>query len=394
MVREAGSTRPKGELEAQVAAIECYEASALPGLPYGELLPTTQPRLSMSRQIPVGVVSVIAPFNFPLVLSIRSVAPALALGNAVLLKPDTRTAVCGGVVLAAVFAEAGLPPGLLHVLPGDAEVAEATVTNQAVRVVSFTGSTRAGRSVGALAAKHLTRCHLELGGNNALVVLDDADLEAAASCGAWGNFLHQGQICMAVGRHLVHESLYEDYVSLLAKKAQRLPVGDGTRADVALGPIIDSRQLDRIHKLVTESVAGGARLVAGGEHDGPFYQPTVLADCDDTTPAYMEEVFGPVACARPFATDDEVVALVNDDDHGLSLGIVTGDPARGLALAARMPTGLIHINDQTVNDDPNAPFGGFAASGYGRFGGARANIDAFTETQWVTTRSEPARYPF
>jgi benzaldehyde dehydrogenase (NAD) len=394
IVRESGATGPKGDLEAQVASVECFEAAALPGMPYGELLPTTQPRLSFSRQVPVGVVSVIAPFNFPLILSIRSVAPALALGNAVLLKPDLRTGMSGGVVLARVFQEAGLPPGLLHLLPGGVDVAEATITAPPVRVVSFTGSTRAGRSVGALAAQQLTRCHLELGGNNALVVLDDADVAAAASCGAWGSFLHQGQICMAVGRHLVHESIYPEYVAKLAAKAEALPAGNGTRSDVALGPIIDESQLKRVQKLVRESIAAGARLVAGGVSTGPFFPATVLADCTDMTPAYAEEIFGPVACVRSFRTDDEAVALASAGDYGLSLGIITADSARGLAFADRVPTGLIHINDQTVNDDPNAPFGGFGASGYGRFGGARANIDAFTETQWLTVRSQPAQYPF
>ena len=192
-----------------MATEEIYEAATLPSRPYGELLPTESPHLSWAERVPVGVVGVISPFNFPQILAIRSVAPALALGNAVVLKPDPRTAVCGGVVLARVFEEAGLPEGLLHVLPGGADAGEALITDPLVRVISFTGSTAVGRHVGALAGQHLKRVHLELGGNSALIVLDDADVDAAASAGAWGSFLHQGQICMTTGRHLVQDSVYD-----------------------------------------------------------------------------------------------------------------------------------------------------------------------------------------
>jgi len=268
LVREAGSVRAKAAVETDTAAQECYEAGALASHPNGEVVPSAFPRLSLIRRRPVGVVGVIAPFNFPLILAIRSVAPALALGNAVVLKPDTRTAVSGAVSIARVFEEAGLPDGLLHVLPGDVSTGEAVVAHPRVSVVSFTGSTAAGRRVGELAARHLKRAHLELGGNSALIVLDDADLELAASAGAWGSFLHQGQICMATGRHLVHESLVEGYLDLLASKAEHLPVGDPATAEVALGPIIDERQRDKIHDLVVGSVAAGARLVAGGTYDG------------------------------------------------------------------------------------------------------------------------------
>lgn len=396
-MREAGSTRPKAALEVDVSVAECMEAAALPGAPQGELLPSLQQRLSMTRQVPVGVVGVISPFNFPQILSMRSIAPAIALGNAVLLKPDPRTSVCGGVALARIFEEAGLPPGVLQMLPGYAETGAAIIKHPRVRVVSFTGSTAAGRKVGALASEHLTRAHLELGGNSALIVRADADVEAAASCGAWGNFLHQGQICMAVGRHLVHESLYEHYVDLLAKKAEQLPVGDPMDPpgnEVALGPIIDDSQLRHVAGLVERSSAAGARVVAGGTHTGRFFKPTVLADCGPGVPAWDEEVFGPVAAVRSFRTDDEAVERATETEYALSLGILTADTAAGMELAQRIPSGMVHINDQTVNDEPNAPFGGLAASGFGRVGGARANIDAFTETQWLTLRGQTAQYPF
>jgi benzaldehyde dehydrogenase (NAD) len=393
-IREGGKIGPAAQFETHVATEEVYEAATLPSRPYGELLPSESPHLSWAERVPVGVVGVIAPFNFPQILAIRSVAPALALGNAVVLKPDPRTAVCGGVVLARVFEEAGLPEGLLHVLPGGPDTGEALITDPLVRVISFTGSTAAGRRVGALAGQHLKRVHLELGGNSALIVLDDADLDKAASAGAWGSFLHQGQICMTTGRHLVHEAVYDDYVARLAGKADHLPVGNPATGQVALGPIIDERQRDKIHALVTASVDAGARLAAGGTYEGLFYQPTVLADVEPAMPAYASEVFGPVAPVIRFSTADEAAKLAADTEYGLSLGILTGDVMRGLDLARRIPTGIVHINDQTVDDAPNTPFGGIFASGTGaRFGGT-ANLDAFTETRWVTVRGEIAPYPF
>jgi benzaldehyde dehydrogenase (NAD) len=394
LVRESGSVPGKADFELHVAAQECYEAAALASRPAGHVLPTEAPRLSYTRRVPVGVVGVISPFNAPLILSIRSVAPALALGNAVVLKPDPRTAVCGGLSLAAVFAAAGLPEDLLHILPGGPDAGQALVADRRVPVISFTGSTAAGRAVGEAAGRHLKRAHLELGGNSALIVLEDADLDAVISTAAWGSFFHQGQICMTTGRHLVHRSVYREYVDRLAEKADSLAVGDPHRAHVHLGPVIDSGQLAKVHGLVENSTARGAKLAAGGTHERLFYRPTVLADVDDHTPAYAEEVFGPVAPVRPFGTLDEAAALAADSPYGLSLGIVTRDTARGLELAERIPTGIVHINDQTVNDEAVAPFGGIAASGTGaRFGG-EANLEAFTEVRWTTVRGDVAPYPF
>jgi benzaldehyde dehydrogenase (NAD) len=394
IVRETGAVPPKASLETHIAAQECYEAATLPSRPYGEMLATTQPWLSLARRVPVGVVGVIAPFNFPLILGIRSVAPALALGNAVVLKPDVRTAVSGGVSIARVFAEAGLPAGVLQMLAGGGDIGAALVADPHVKVISFTGSTAAGRKVAEAAGRLLKRAHLELGGNSALVVLDDADLDRAVGAAAWGSFLHQGQICMTTGRHLVHESVADEYVERLAAKANALPVGDPATGQVALGPLIDAGQRDRVHNLVTASVDAGARLAAGGSYDGLFYRPTVLADSAQT-PAFSEEVFGPVAPVARFSTVDEAVALASQTGYGLSLGILTRDVLKGLALADRIPTGIVHINDQTVADEAVAPFGGVADSGTGaRFGGGSANVDAFTNTQWVTMQSEVPAYPF
>jgi benzaldehyde dehydrogenase (NAD) len=393
-IRESGKIGPAAQFETHLVTSELYEAATLPSRPYGELLPSETPRLSFIEHVPVGVVGVIAPFNFPQVLAMRSVAPALALGNAVVLKPDPRTAVCGGVAIARVFEEAGLPEGLLHVLPGGVAAGEALITEPLVRVISFTGSTAAGRRVGELAARHLKRTHLELGGNSALVILDDADIELAASAGAWGSFLHQGQICMTTGRHLVHDAIYDDYVAALVGKAEHLPVGDPASGQVALGPIIDERQRDKVHALVTETTSAGAKLAAGGTYEGLFYRPTVLADVTEEMPAYANEVFGPVAPVLRFGTADDVAAIAARSEYGLSLGILTKDVMRGLELARRIPTGIVHINEQTVDDEANVPFGGILDSGTGaRFGGS-SNIEAFTETRWVTIRGDIAPYPF
>jgi benzaldehyde dehydrogenase (NAD) len=388
-IREVGAIEGVAGFAVHVAEQECYEAASLPSRPNGELIPSENPRFSLARRLPVGVVGVISPFNVPIILGIRSVAPALALGNAVILKPDPRTAITGGVTIARIFDEAGLPPGVLQMLPGGADVGEAMVTHPLVRVISFTGSTAAGRRVGELAGKHLKRAHLELGGNSALVILDDANLAA------WGSFFHQGQICMTTGRHLVADRLHDEFVEKLSAKASQLPVGDPASGQVALGPLIDAGQRDKVHSLVTASIAGGATLAAGGSYDELFYRPTVLTDLSVNSPAFAEEVFGPVAPVMRFADAEEALRLAATTDYGLSLGIVTRDVMRGLDLASRIPTGIVHINDQTVNDEANSPFGGVAASGTGsRFGGAAANIDAFTETQWVTMRAEPPTYPF
>ena len=394
IVRESGGIGLKAGLETHIAANECFEAAALPSLPAGDVLTSNEDRWSFARRRPVGVVSVIAPFNFPLILSIRAVAPALALGNAVLLKPDPRTAVCGGVSLMRIFEEAGLPAGLLSLLPGGADIGAAVVEAPEVRVISFTGSTAAGRKIGESAARNLKRAHLELGGNNAMIVLPGADLAKAASAAAFGSFMHQGQICMTTGRHIVHEDIYEDYVAALAEKAKNLPVGDPKTGTVALGPIIDENQLKRIDSIVQDAVAAGARLAAGGTNNGPFYSPTVLADLDPENTAWKDEIFGPVAPVIKFSTIDEAVELANANEYGLSLSIL-GDVGLAMQVADRVDSGKVHINEQTVSDEANSPFGGTKNSGNGsRIGGHQANMESFTETQWLTVRPEIANYPF
>ena len=393
--RETGAVHAKMHHEQNFALAELLAAAAMPYQPYGSLVPTVSPgRLSMVRRVPVGVVGAITPWNSPSVLGMRVVAPALALGNAVVLKPDPQTPVSGGAWMAAVLAEAGLPEGVFQVVVGGAETGEAIVTDPNVNVVSFTGSTAAGRRVGELSGRLLKKVSLELGGNNAFVVLDDADVAAAASAGAYASFQFQGQVCFAAGRHIVHRSVAADYVDALVEKAQRLRLGDPYREEVDLGPIVNERQLARVDGIVRRSLDGGARLVTGGTHEGLFYRPTVLADVTRDHAAWREEVFGPVAPVVVFDTDEEALALANDSEYGLAGAVYSRSVSRGLALAQRIRSGMVHVNDQTVNDEAVIPFGGMGASGNGsRFGGA-ANWDEFTQWQWVTVRDEPKSFPF
>ena len=394
-MRETGASHSKMHHESNFAWGEILAAATIPWQPYGQLVPTTvKGRLSMIRRIPVGVVGAITPWNSPSVLGMRVVAPALALGNAVVLKPDPQTPVIGGAMFEAVFREAGLPEGVLQVVVGGADVGEALVTDPNVNLVSFTGSTAAGRRVGELAGARLKKVSLELGGNNAFIVLDDADLAAATAAGAFSSFQFQGQVCFAAGRHIVHESVASDYIDALRDKAQHLRMGDPYREDVQLGPIVNEKQVKRVDDIVRRSVDGGARLVIGGSHEGLFYQPTVLAEVTQDLPAWTDEIFGPVAPVTTFRTDEEALALANASEYGLVGAVYSRSMSRGLALAQRIKAGMVHVNDGTLNDEATIPFGGTGMSGNGARYGGDANLDNFTEWQWVTVRDEPPTFPF
>ena len=395
IIRETGGVRPKADYEIAIALGELRHSEALLTQPIGQILPSPDPeRMSLARRVPVGVVSVITPWNVPLVLAMRSVAPALALGNAVVLKPDPQTPVCGGYLLARIFEEAGLPAGLLSVVPGGAEVGEALATASAVRLVTFTGSSAVGRRVGELAGRELKKVSLELGGNSPMIVLDDADLDAASSAGAWGSFLHQGQVCMATSRHIVLRKAAGAYIEKLAARANALPVGDPFREHVAIGPLINEKQLNRVDGIVKDSIAAGARLVTGGEHRALFYKPTVLAEVGVETRAFQEEIFGPVAPVTIAEDDDHAVALANATGYGLAAAVQTGSEGRGFRIARRLRAGMVHVNDQTVNDHPGIPMGGMGQSGNGTRFGSTTNLDEFTEWQWMTLGASPVRYPF
>jgi benzaldehyde dehydrogenase (NAD) len=395
LVREGGAVPGKAAFEVQLVLGELWEAAALPTQPWGHLLPASEPgRESIARRIPLGVVGVISPWNFPQILSVRAVAPALALGNAVILKPDAQTPVSGGILIAALFEAAGLPDGLLHVLPGGAEAGSALTEDPNVAMIAFTGSTAVGRQVGEAAGRALKRVSLELGGNNALIVLDDADLEVASSAGAWSAFLHQGQVCMTAGRHIVMAGVADEYLDRLAARAAGLPVGDPNVDQVALGPLISERQLRNVDRIVTQTVEAGAVIRAGGTHDRLFYKPTVLAGVTAKMPAFREEIFGPVAPVIVVQDEAEAVAVANDTEYGLVAAIQTGSRDRGRALADQLRTGIVHVNDQTLNNDAFAPFGGIGASGNGSRFGSQSSWDEFTQWQWLTLRDQPHGFPF
>jgi len=394
IVRETGGIPPKADFELHFVTSILIEAAAIATQPPGQMLPSGAKRLSFARRVPHGVVGIISPFNFPLILSTRAVAPALALGNAVVLKPDPQTPVTGGFILARLFEAAGLPPGLLHVLPGGVAAGEALITDPDVKMISFTGSTAAGRRVGELASKHLKKVTLELGGKNSTIVLDDADLDVAASSVAWSAYLHQGQICMATGTVLAHRKVARDLTERLVDKAKKLPVGDPASQQCALGPLINERQLERVEGIVKDAVAKGAVLRAGGTYDKLFYQPTVLEEVKPGMRVLDEEVFGPVVAVVPFDTDEEAIALANGTEYGLSTGVITQSLERAMHFASRLKSGIIHVNDQTVADEPWVPFGGTGASGNGGRHGGAANWEEFTQWQWVTIQDRATPYPF
>jgi benzaldehyde dehydrogenase (NAD) len=392
--RESGSTFLKASFEVSMAVKVLHEASALPSRSVGEMLPSTPGRLSIARRRPLGVVGVISPFNFPLYLAMRAVAPALALGNAVVLKPDPRTAVCGGVAIARLFELAGLPAGVLHVLPGDRGAGQALVADPRIAMIQFTGSTGAGRKVGEAAGRHLKKVSLELGGKNSLIVLDDADLEVAVANAAWGAYLHQGQICAATGRVLVQRGIYDRFIERLTAKAASLRVGDPVQAGVTLGPLIDATQRDNVARVVANAQRGGAKVEIGGKFHDLFFEPTVLSGVTPENAAFTEEIFGPVAVVVPFETDEDAIALANRTEYGLSTGIITANVGRALRLGERIRTGLLHVNDQTVGDDVINPFGGVGVSGNGTSIGGPANWEEFTQWQWMTIKGEAPRYEF
>ncbi len=393
--RETGASHSKMHHESTFAYHEILNAATLPSQPYGSLMPSAvKGRLSMVRRVPAGVIGAITPWNSPSVLGMRVVAPALALGNAVVLKPDPQTPVIGGAMFAAVFREAGLPEGLLQVVVGGAAVGEALVTDPHVSVVSFTGSTAVGRRVGQLAGGLLKKVSLELGGNNAFIVLADADLEAATAAGAFSAFQFQGQVCFAAGRHLVDRRIADAYVGALTDKAKRLRMGDPYREDVQLGPIVNQKQIARVDQIVQRSIAAGAVVNEGATFEGLFYRPTVLTSVTPEMPAFTDEIFGPVAPITVFETEEEAIALANASSYGLVASIYTRSTSRGLAIADRMRTGMVHINDGTLNDEAIVPFGGVGDSGNGGRYGGEASLDTFTDWQWVTVRGEPPTFPF
>ena len=332
---------------------------------------------------PLGVVTVISPWNFPLQLSARSVAPALALGNAVVLKPASTTPITGGLLLAKILEEAGLPPGVLSVVIGPSrELGDVVVTHPLTRFVSFTGSTPVGEHIATTAP--MTRRALELGGNGPLLILDDADLEAAVDAATFGSFFHQGQICMATNRVVVADAVYDEVVDRLTERVRALVTGDPKEPATQIGPIIDDDQLGHVLDLVERAEKDGADVRVRGERSGPAGRvlgPHLLLGTNDVATA-AEEVFGPVATVIRARDDDDAVRIANDTEYGLSSAVFSRDVERAVRVGLRIDAGMTHVNDTTVNDEPNTAFGGEKGSGIGRFGGEWA-IDEFTTDHWI-----------
>jgi benzaldehyde dehydrogenase (NAD) len=393
LIRESGSIRPKAEFEVAVSIKALWEASSAASQAIGQVLPSNEGRLSLARRRPVGVVGIISPFNFPLYLAMRAVAPALAMGNAVVLKPDPRTALSGGVVLARIFEEAGLPAGVFHMLPGDGAAGASLCEDPNISMIQFTGSTPAGRKVGESASRNLKKVSLELGGKNSILVLDDADLELAVKNVVWSVYLHQGQICMSAGRVIVHGKIAEEFIRRLTEHASKMSVGNPFKQNVALGPMINLPQVERALSIVDDSVRGGAKLALGGKSDGLFFQPTILTQVKKGMRAYSEEIFAPVAVVITVDSDEEAIRVANDTEYGLSAAILSQNTGRALKISEQIHAGLIHINDSTVNDEVVNPFGGVGASGNGASIGGASNWEEFTQWQWLTVKSEAPAYP-
>ncbi|WP_159899512.1 aldehyde dehydrogenase family protein [Salinirussus salinus] len=395
MVAESGSTVLKAALEVEEATMGMLaESASFPMRSQGSTSESTTPgkRNEVTRE-PAGVVGVISPWNFPLHLAVRSVAPALALGNAVVLKPDENTPAVGGLAVARLFEAAGLPGGLLNVVTGRGEPAgERVAANPELDVLSFTGSTEVGRHVGGLAAENLARPALELGGNAPFVVLDDADIDEAIDAGVFGSFVHQGQVCIAISRHIVHESLYDEYVERLAERAAALPVGDPSNPENALGPVINQSQRDRMMDFLERSVEAGATIEAGGDYEDLFVEPTVVSGVTNDIGLGCNEQFGPVAPVIEAESNEEAVKIANDTDKGLSAAVF-GEQGHARRVADRIEAGMVHVNDMSVNEEPHTPFGGVNDSGLGRYNGEWI-IEEFTETKWISVQEEPREYPF
>ncbi|WP_432696676.1 aldehyde dehydrogenase family protein [Marinobacterium sp. YM272] len=397
LIRESGSTRLKASIEWGAARAITLEAASMPNRVHGRILESSvASKESRVYRRPLGVVGVISPWNFPLHLTQRSIAPALALGNAVVVKPASDTPVSGGLLLARIFEEAGLPAGLFSVVVGSgSEIGDAFVEHPVPALISFTGSTEVGRNIGRIASGGDTLKHvaLELGGNSPFVVLADADLEQAVNAAVFGKFLHNGQICMAINRIIVEEPLYAQFCERFAARVRELSVGDPDRIDTAIGPVINQRQLEGLITKIEKAQAEGARLLVSGEAQGNLLPPHVFADVTPDMDIAFNEIFGPLVGIQCAADEAHALSLANQSDYGLSSAVFTSSLERGTRFALGIRAGMTHINDIPVNDDANAPFGGEKNSGVGRFNGDWA-IDEFTTDHWITLQHEQRHYPF
>jgi len=397
LARETGASYGFGMFQMSFVPGLLRQAAAAAYSPLGQIIPSDHPgTLAMGIRRPVGVVGAIAPWNAALILSARSIAAPLALGNTVVLKPSELSPISGGLIWGEIFAEAGLPAGVLNIVthaPGEAApIGDELVENPAVRRINFTGSTATGRRLAEAAGRHLKRVLLELGGFNPMLVLADADLDFAVNASAFGAFLHQGQICMSARRIIVERPIAEEFTARLAAKTQTLKTGDPNEHDTVIGPLINEAALQMVTERVKDAVAKGAKVLAGGEADGPCFQATLITDVPADSDFAKHETFGPVLAIEVVDSAEEGIARANATSYGLSAAIFTADTDRGFALAQRIESGIVHVNEQSVGDEPQMPFGGVKDSGWGRFGG-QAVVDEFTELRWITVQGG-AGHPF
>jgi aldehyde dehydrogenase (NAD+) len=396
LIDEGGSWIGKAMFETGYSSSVYRAAAAAAYQANGEILPSDLGKLSLVVREPLGVVSVISPWNFPLTLSSRGFAVALAVGNAVVLKPSEETPVAGGLLIAEILEEAGVPAGVFNVITCSrdhvGDVGDELIANPAVHGVSFTGSTAVGSQVSARAGGLFKKCVVELGGKDAVIVLDDADIDHAVDATTFGVFMHQGQICMSTERVIVQRAVAEEFIDKFVANTKKLQVGDPRELGNCIGPIINDKQLGKIREQVDEAVAKGAKVLCGGGNNGRFFEPTVLGDVTRDMKVFREETFGPVAPLIVVDTEEEAIEVANDSDYGLSAGIMTRDEERGLAVARQLKTGMAHVNDSSIGDEPHVPFGGVGASGVGRHGG-RPAVDQFTELRWITLERGGRHYP-
>ncbi|MCX4173621.1 MULTISPECIES: aldehyde dehydrogenase [Paraburkholderia] len=397
MAAETGASAMWAGFNVHLAAGGLMEAAALTTQIGGELIPSDVPgSLAMGVRQPAGVVLGIAPWNAPVILAVRAIALPLACGNTVVLKGSE---ICPGThgLIIEVLQEAGLPKGVVNFVtnaPADAgAVVEALIAHPKVRRVNFTGSTHVGKIIAATCARYLKPSVLELGGKAPLIVLDDADLDAAVNAAAFGAFANSGQICMSTERIIVDERIADQFVAKLAQKARGLPLGDPRKGPVVLGSVVDMSTVERCNALIDDALAKGATLVCGGKADSTLMPATLL---DHVTPAmriYGDESFGPVKGIVRVNGEDEAVACANDNEYGLSSAVFSRDIARAMNVARRIESGICHVNGPTVHDEAQMPFGGVKGSGFGRFGG-QAGIAEFTDLRWITVQTTPRHYPF
>lgn len=395
IIDELGGTRLKANFEIGLVIDILKEASTYPLRMEGKIIPSpVDDKENRLYCKPVGVVGVISPFNFPFFLSMKSAAPAIGAGNGVVLKPHEQTPVTGGTLVAKIFEEAGLPKGLLNVIVTDIEeIGDAFVEHPVPNIISFTGSTTVGRHIGQKAVQHFKKPLLELGGNSALIILDDADLDYAVEAATFSRFTHQGQICMSANRMLVHRSLYDEFNRKFKAKVSSLKVGDPKDPDTVIGPVMNQKQANGLEELINQGIKEGAVPLLKGEIKGNLVHPTILTDIRPDMCVAQEELFGPVAGVMPFDTDEEAIALANETNYGLSGAVHTGNIERGVQFAQQVETGMIHVNDITINDEPIVAFGGEKHSGIGRMNG-KWSLEAFTTMKWISVNYGQRSFPY